>query len=399
MKISRKILTNRTLPTDVGDIISSVDLLLCNPLYGFENDFNFQSKQNEIHSRLFSNYSIDEISLIYSNRETYLKDYKESLFDDKGNIYRNPFIRVTKAGAVIDVLERSLNPSSPGVIKIDKEHYINTHRPLSVPFDSEDVPDDVVERNGIYYQKEKFKPAENKTVDDLSKTFKRLRNIINANTEDPSHCLWVTLTYAENIKGAEGNEKLYGDFKRAMTRLRRYTKKEFNCSFEYISVVEPQGRGAWHCHLILIFSDKAPYIPNDVISSCWEQGFTKTTKMNANVDNLGAYLTAYLCDIPLDDVNSDDFTFDMLKDSYVVEKQGKKFIKGGRLYLYPLNMKLYRTSRGIKQPEIEELSREELDKLTEGLVPLSQVSMEVTFENDKKQILRYTHYNKNKNLI
>ena len=31
----------------------------------------------------------------------------------------------------------------------------------------------------------------------------------------------------------------------------------------------------------------------------------------------------------------------------------KKFIKGGRLYLYPPGMNIVRTTKGIKQPEVE----------------------------------------------
>ena len=62
MKISRKILTNRTLPTDVGDIISSVDLLLCNPLYGFENDFNFQSNPQVSNPQTFDVVSTPKIN-------------------------------------------------------------------------------------------------------------------------------------------------------------------------------------------------------------------------------------------------------------------------------------------------------------------------------------------------
>lgn len=47
-------------------------------------------------------------------------------------------------------------------------------------------------------------------------------------------------------------------------------------SFEYIVAMEPQNRGAWHAHLILIFNGKAPFIPNDEISALWGQGFVKT---------------------------------------------------------------------------------------------------------------------------
>lgn len=35
-----------------------------------------------------------------------------------------------------------------------------------------------------------------------------------------------------------------------------------------------------------------------------------------------------------------------------IEGNKKKFIKGGRLHLYPTGMRIYRKSKGIKEPEI-----------------------------------------------
>lgn len=392
-------LEQKAMPEDVTEIIRAYEIITINPLVYFGCDFSIdiQEEQNKVRVQLFEKYSIDEVLLVLRNKETYKKDYSDSLYDSLGNLYRDPFIRVTKAGSIIDVVEKSSQPLGPGVIRVDKEHYINIRRPLSVAFDAEDIPKDVYEYKNGFYKLQKFNPSEVKDVSDLRKTFKRLRDIINSNTENPKNCLWVTLTYADNIQGKEGNEKLYSDFKRAMTRLRRYTQKEFKCSFEYISVVEPQGRGAWHCHLILIFPFTAPFIDNSVIAGCWDQGFTKTTKMNTNVDNLGAYLTAYLSDIPVEDIDVfSDTDLVNLSSCKWEDKNGKKYIKGGRLYLYPLNMKLYRTSRGIKHPEILDVSREELNELTDGLNPQSQSIYEYEFDNGHKQVLRYTHYNKNK---
>ncbi|PBG07275.1 hypothetical protein BGU81_25390, partial [Clostridioides difficile] len=51
-------------------------------------------------------------------------------------------------------------------------------------------------------------------------------------------------------------------------------------------------------------------IPNSKMSELWKQGFTVTKKLD-DVDNVGAYLTAYLGDISLDEVQ------DMLDDNRV----------------------------------------------------------------------------------
>lgn len=53
-------------------------------------------------------------------------------------------------------------------------------------------------------------------------------------------------------------------------------------------MMEPQGRGAWHCHLLYIFDlVKAPYIANKTLSDLWGHGFVKISKLD-NVDNVGA---------------------------------------------------------------------------------------------------------------
>lgn len=85
----------------------------------------------------------------------------------------------------------------------------------------------------------------------------------------------------------------------------------------------------------------------------WRHGFTKTRRID-NIDNLGAYLSAYLSDIELTDLNKledKQVQRDILDyHNGIKELQDKKFIKGGRLYMYPPKFNLYRVSRGIKKP-------------------------------------------------
>ena len=116
-------------------------------------------------------------------------------------------------------------------------------------------------------------------------------------------------------------------------------------------------------HLIIIFDRVAPFIPNATIEVLWEQGFTKTTKLD-NIDNVGAYLTAYLGDIEFTEENIQELQKQglnvsqmALKEVNEIEgiklKEPKSFIKGGRLYMYPPKFNLYRISRGIKKPKKE----------------------------------------------
>lgn len=187
----------------------------------------------------------------------------------------------------------------------------------------------------------KFFKHNGKRIDNyasLTKSFARIRDLINCNItpKTADNVLFVTLTYAENMTD---NKRLYVDTDKFLKRLRY---KHGN--FEYISVIEPQARGAWHIHIFVIFPNKAPFIPNDEMASIWGHGFTKTEKINSrSIDNMGAYFVAYFTDIETDNVNG---------AKTVTDKDGnsKRIIKGGRLYLYPVGMHFYRASRGIKKP-------------------------------------------------
>lgn len=189
----------------------------------------------------------------------------------------------------------------------------------------------------------------------VGQSLKRLRDYINTNVVEPKNCKWVTLTYAKNM---QDTKKLYNDFKNFIRRF-----KEQYGHIEYIVSMEPQSRGAWHCHCIILFDKVAPFIPNATIEKLWQQGFTKTTKLD-NIDNIGAYLTAYLGDMEFTEENIQELEKQGLKVSQMALKEvneiegiklkePKSFIKGGRLYMYPPKFNLYRISRGIKKPTKE----------------------------------------------
>lgn len=184
----------------------------------------------------------------------------------------------------------------------------------------------------------------------LYRTFRKIRNLINTNVVDVNNCSWITLTYAENM---QDTKRLYNDFEKFIKRFRYYCKNENIPKSEYIVIVEPQGRGAWHCHLLFIFNNKAPFIPNKKLRELWGQGFVRINKLD-NVDNVGAYLSAYLGDMSLEECQEQDVSFQP-KDLLVKEIEGKSkyIIKGGRLSMYPTNMNIYRCSKGIKKPEEE----------------------------------------------
>ncbi len=213
------------------------------------------------------------------------------------------------------------------IIKIDKNHYVN-------------------KKTGEV-KKAKHIKNRSQSKKQVAQSFKRLRDYINYNVVDLDKCKWITLTYKENMTDTK---RLMNDYNKFIKRL-RYAFPEYEIN--YIEVSEPQARGAWHCHIILIFDKEAPFIENKVIEEIWGHGFTKTQKIDGNIDDLGAYFSAYLGDLPIEEADAIGYKYtdkDIKKVDDEVNKNSKHYIKGARLSLYPPNFNLYKISRGIKKP-------------------------------------------------
>lgn len=229
----------------------------------------------------------------------------------------------------------------------------------------------------------------------LRRTFKNIRNLINTNLVQVENARWITLTYAENMTDTK---KLYEDFDKFKKRFNYYCQKNGYEKPSYITVVEPQERGAWHHHLLFIWKTKAPFIPNKLLRGIWGNGFVKIKQLN-NVDNIGAYLTAYLADIPLNDqkqaLNEEIKEVEITNDNG--KKEIKKFIKGGRLKLYPVGMNIYRTSRDIKRPTEEYMSYKKALKKASAETPTFQKTIKVS-DTDTKflNIITTEYYNSNR---
>lgn len=222
----------------------------------------------------------------------------------------------------------------------------------------------------------------------VSQSLKRLRDYINTNVIEPNNCKWITLTYKENMTDTK---RLYNDFKNFIKRF----KYQYG-NFEYIVAMEPQERGAWHCHCIIIFDKKAPFIRNKIIEQLWGQGFTKTNKLN-DIDNIGAYLTAYLGDMEYkkDYGNIEKFNIKEVDEIGGIKlKTPKKFIKGGRLCMYPPNFNLYRISRGIKKPTKEYMQYSVAkEKVGLGNPTYSKTIKLTDNSNNFTNVISYEYYN------
>lgn len=280
-------------------------------------------------------------------------------------------VTVTKMNHIIEVQHMERMNTRANIKKIDKDTYID----LSTG------------------EIKEFEHSENRqqNLNSLRQTFKKIRYLINNNFVGKSNELHVTLTYKENMTDSK---RLYDDFKRFMTRLKR--KYEKQSTIDYISVVEPQERGAWHCHVLLRFNelDKV-FLSNNVVRELWEQGKIVSTKSLKDVDNIGAYLSAYLSDIELTE-NLEYKTVEGQKTMSIVTKnvdgKEKKFVKGGRLHMYPPGMNLYRKSKGIKEPDREKMKFKDIKKIVGSAQP--HYSKAYHIENDDfENTISFIQYN------
>lgn len=285
-------------------------------------------------------------------------------------------VRVKEMGNIVELMYSERSNNKIVIKKISDKEYIDL-------------------RTG---EVKEFNKIDNRACDlnSVRQSLSRLRDLLNTNITDISCCKWVTLTYSENMTDTK---RLYEDFKKFNMRMRYKGYK-----YEYIVAMEPQGRGAWHAHMVMIFDNKAPFIDNKVMSDIWKHGFTTTKKLDKNVDNLGAYLTAYLGDMDLDEYSTlsnqekEDVKIYDVKEIEVTDgdkKVSKAIIKGGRLHMYPPKFNLYRCSKGIKKPIIS--YQKEIDaqkKVSDGTLTFERTIKLTDCDSNFDNLINYRYYNK-----
>ena len=180
----------------------------------------------------------------------------------------------------------------------------------------------------------------------LRKKFVDLRQLIATNFSGAENEIFLTLTYAEQTNDPV---KIHSDFKNFWLRLKR-DPKYIDKDLGYIVIVEPHASGNWHMHMLLKSMDakslrEANYDAlGAYIHKIWREGYVTAEELNC--DHIGAYFIAYLSGMELTASEVEKY-----KDEHdIIEKNGKKYIKGERLKYYPEYMKVYRQSDNIKKP-------------------------------------------------
>lgn len=197
--------------------------------------------------------------------------------------------------------------------------------------------------------------AEN--IANLRHSVAQFRDIINANIP-PSRmpdALFITLTYAENMTDTE---RLRTDFEAFVKRFRRAYAPE-----KYMVAMEPQGRGAWHAHLLPVWEPgKRPFVEPDKLAALWGFGFVKAEQLHG--DNAGAYVSSYLLHL-----------------------DGKK---GERLYLYPAGFHPFRWSRNCLRPITEYTTYANAKKQAGAATPTYSYTVQLDIDPDRDPLTIYT---------
>lgn len=226
--------------------------------------------------------------------------------------YKGRWHRVRIEGDFAEVLSMA-RPTAQGVRKLSKDSYL-------------------VLSTGEVKQ---YQKRDNKTQgESLRRTMERLRGLIRCNFgSDKQNECFLTLTYAENMRDTG---RLYSDWDKFYKRL-KYAYKQYD--FAYLSVAEPQARGAWHLHILLKDTNgKKLWIDKDKLTALWGHGMTQIERIHC--DDVGAYFVTY-------------FTQVQAHKWDIAEPKGARTHgqdKASRLHLYPSGFNFYRASRNLDKP-------------------------------------------------
>ena len=280
-------------------------------------------------------------------------------------ISKNELVTVTRMNHVIEVQHMEKRNTKCHIKKLDAERYMD------------------IETGEI----KEFARTENRAqgLNSLRQTFKKLRYLINNNFVGARNELFLTLTYRGELQ-TNDHLQVGKDYDNFLKRL----KRKYG-SVDAIKVLEPHASGNWHMHVLVRFNDLSTvYIPNETLSKIWGNGFV-TIQSLKDVDNIGAYVSAYLTDI---EVTQETFLNLVGRDLDIKECDGKYFAKGARLIYYPTGVNLYSKTKGIVYPERVDMRYKDIKKIVGAATPHYKKSIAISDdEKDYSNTITYEQYN------
>lgn len=290
---------------------------------------------------------------------------------DEVQISANSLVTVTKMNHILEVQHMEKKNDSCHIKKLDSDRYVEIA--------TGEIKD--------------FQKTENRSqgLNSLRQTFKKMRYLINNNFTGSLNELFLTLTYRGELQTRD-YLKVGKDYEKFLKRL-KYEYKDIS-SIDAIKVLEPHESGNWHMHVLVRFNDlPSVYIPNEKLRDIWGNGWVTVNSLK-NVDNVGAYVSAYMTDIevPEDRAKNLEGHPDLIEKE--VDGQKKKFLKGARLIFYPTGVNLFSKTKGIVYPNREDMTYSEAKKIVGAATPHYKKSLYIADEEkDFSNTITYEQYN------
>lgn len=282
----------------------------------------------------------------------------------------NEIVTITQMNHIVEIQHMQKMNTQPNIKKMNKDEYVDL-------------------KTGEIKTFNHFK-TRNDSYNSLRQTFKKLKYLVNNNFSGKKNELWVTFTYRGEEQTSD-IKKVSRDYDNFRGRLERRFKK--TTTVDMLKILEPHASGNWHLHVLMRFNDvKSIYIHSSEMAELWSHGFA-TVKSLKEVDNIGAYISSYLSDLELTDQT---VHVALQEDREVAVKevngQEKKFIKGGRLHLYPPGANIYSKSSGIKYPERKKTKYKNAKKIVGSVKPHYKTTKNIKNE-DFENAITYEQYN------
>lgn len=297
--------------------------------------------------------------------------------------------KTVNQGTVIDVTRLSYAPRCP-IKVISKTEYLKLNVPVRDRYGNiQSYTSDGEVHEVMPIEKQSGEQMRNRRS--LRKIFVDLRQLIQVNFGDNQgknkNTQFLTLTY-EGAKQTKDPKVIQLDFKNFWLRFSRMFP-----SYElgYVAIVEPHASGMFHIHMLLkSLNGTELAFQGAELYNIWRNGYVTVEDIIS--DHIGAYFIAYFSNL---EILPEDEIKELENQGDIKEKDGKKYVKGKRLDMYPDGMQIYRYSRNLKKPKVEKGAKE-IDETEYNKSYEATYKMTTVFENgdEKENFINKQQYKK-----
>jgi len=207
----------------------------------------------------------------------------------------------------------------------------------------------------------------------LRVTFDNLQRLIRTNfSSGGQNQIMLTLTYAHHERNPYTAKEDFEIFWKRVKR--RYPDHKLS----YICVIEPQGSGRWHFHVMIKSDKRELWVDKWEIKKVWGKGNAYVERLKSN--DVGMYYIAYFTKLNYEQEPGPSANFEQVLKAAKAQleaeekihdpdapkkermKLTKKQIKGQRLKYYPQGLKFYTCTRDIIYPKRRKTTQKEANE-------------------------------------